>query len=233
MKPDQAPALDFAPTVVGLLRHAVEHFPDNDFIVEPDQRLTYAEADRLSRALAKRLLLMGVSKGTRVAAKYANSVQWVIAWLAVTRIGGFFMPLSSVYKAGETKKCLRIGDAAFFLTPTHIIGREQGAAVEELLDRPLAELAQPLMIADLPYLRHVVFTSFGPGPYGAIDLAHPDHAEHLLGELHAGEFLLLPLAALHRGVGGRDIAGQREQHRHGVLRGAGDVPQRRVHHHHR
>ena len=176
MRPNQAPALDFAATTVGLLRHAVQHFPDNHFIVEPDQRLTYAEADRLSRALAKRLLLMGVLKGTRVAAKYANSVQWVIVWLAVTRIGGFFMPLSSVYKTGETKKCLRIGDAAFFLTPTHIIGREQGAAVEALIDRPLEGLAQPLMIDDMPYLRHVVFTSFGPGPYGAIDLASPDPA---------------------------------------------------------
>lgn len=174
---NQAPVLDFAPTTVGLLRHAMERFPDNDFIVEPDLRLTYADADRLSRAFAKRLLLMGVSKGTRVAAKYANSVQWVIAWLAVTRIGGFFMPLSSAYKTGETKKCLRIGDAQFFLTPTHIIGREQGPAIEELLERPLEALCGPLMIQELPYLRRIVFTSFGAdGLYDAIDLASPDAA---------------------------------------------------------
>jgi acyl-CoA synthetase (AMP-forming)/AMP-acid ligase II len=174
---DQAPALDFAPTTVGLLRHAMEHFPDNDFLVEPDVRLTYADADRLSRAFAKRLLLMGVSKGTRVAAKYANSVQWAITWLAVTRIGGFFMPLSSAYKTGETKKCLRIGDAQFFLMPTHIIGREQGPAVEELLERSIDTLTDSLMIQDLPYLRRIVFTSFGPdGLYNAIDLANPDAA---------------------------------------------------------
>lgn len=174
---DHAPVLDFAPTTVGLLRHATEHFPDNDFIVEPDVRLTYADADRLSRAFAKRLLLMGVTKGTRVAAKYANSVQWVIAWLAVTRIGGFFLPLSSAYKVGETRKCLRIGDAQFFLTPTTIIGRDQGPAVEELLGQPLDALAAPLMTQDLPYLRHVVFTRFGgESLHGAIDLAAPDPA---------------------------------------------------------
>lgn len=177
MNTELAPALDFRPTTVGLLRHAIARFSDNDFIVEPDWRITYSDAERLSRALAKRLLLKGVGKGSRVAAKYANGVQWVITWLAVTRIGGFFMPLSSAYKTGETKKCLRIGDAEFFLTPTHIIGRDQHAVVDEMLGSPLAEQDKPLMIAALPYLRHVLFTSFGPSDDpDAIDLAAPDPA---------------------------------------------------------
>ncbi|MBV1688874.1 acyl--CoA ligase [Novosphingobium sp. G106] len=177
MPSKSAPALEFTPTTVGLLRHALDHFPHNDFIVEPDRRLTYADAERLSRAFAKRLLLLGVTKGTRVAAKYGNSVQWVIAWLAVTRIGGFFMPLSSAYKTGETKKCLRIGDAEFYLSPTHIIGREQLSVVEELLTRSLPGGEAPLMIADLPYLRKVVFTSYGGSETAcAIDLAAPDPA---------------------------------------------------------
>lgn len=177
MTTNRVPVLDYAPTTVGLLRHAMDHFPDRDFIVEPDLRLTYAEAERLSRALAKRLLLMGVTKGSRVAAKYANSVQWIITWLAVTRIGGFYMPLSSAYKAGETKKCLRIGDAEFFLSPTHIIGRAQGDAMEETLGRQLSELTAPLMMQDLPYLRQLIFTRFGGEDlYNAIDLSSPDVA---------------------------------------------------------
>lgn len=174
---DQAPTLDFQPTTVGLVRRAVDLFPNNDFIVEPDRRLTYADADRLSRALAKRLLLMGVTKGSRVAAKYPNGVEWVIAWLGVTRIGGFFMPLSSAYKPGETKKCLRIGDAEYFLTPTHIIGRDQRPVVDETLDLILADSPRPLMTAHLPYLRQVVFTSFGPTDHAdAIDLSVSDDA---------------------------------------------------------
>jgi acyl-CoA synthetase (AMP-forming)/AMP-acid ligase II len=177
MNSEIAPTLDFQPTTVGLLRHALARFPDNDFIIEPDQRLTYTDADRQSRLLAKRLLLKGVTKGSRVAAKYPNGVQWVIAWLAVTRIGGFFMPLSSAYKTGETKKCLRIGDAEFFLTPTHIIGRDQRPAVEELLERKLPDNGEKLMLPALPYLRQVLFTGFGPSDNpDAIDLAAPNPA---------------------------------------------------------
>ena len=189
MNQERAPHLEFEATTVGLLRHAVERFGARDFIVTPDQRLTYAEANRLSRAFAKRLLTMGVTKGTRVAAKYPNGVEWVIAWLAVTRIGGFFMPLSSAYKPGETRKCLRIGDAEIFLTPQTIIGRDQREPVDETLGRPLAELPSPIMHPALPYLRQVVFTSLGPcdNP-DAMDLSQPDRsAEDLVSDAFLAE----------------------------------------------
>lgn len=167
------PALAFQPTSLALLRHALAVHGDRDLIVEPDCRLTYAEADRLSRALARRLVLLGVGKGTRVAAKYPNGASWIIVWLAVTRIGGFFMPISSAYKAGEARKCLRIGDAQLFLTPTTIIGRDQHPAVDELLACP-HDPAATLLLADLPFLREVVFTSYGPSDQmGAIDLLAP------------------------------------------------------------
>jgi len=169
-----APSLDFTPTSKGLLSYAVERFGDKDFIVELDRRITYADADRLSRAFAKRLVLMGVGKGTRVAAKYPNGVGWVIAWLAVTRIGGFFMPLSSTYKAGETRKCLRIGDAEIYLSPAEIIGRDQRPAVDELIGRSFRDEPKPLMIPELPYLRQVVLTSFSPGDReDVVDLSTP------------------------------------------------------------
>lgn len=160
MPSGKAPRVDFEPTAVGLLRRAVERFGGQDFIVEPGRRTSYSEVDRLSRSLAKRLLMMGVTKGTRIAAKYPNGSAWLIAMLAVTRIGGFFMPLSSAYTVAETRKCLRIGDAEFLLLPEQIVGRDQRAMLHELLGSSDTGATTPLMLDKLPYLRRIVMTSF-------------------------------------------------------------------------
>lgn len=172
---ENRPKLDFEATTIGLLRNAVAHFGDKDFIIEPDRRITYAQADALSRTLAKRLILMGVTKGTRVAAKYPNGISWVVAWLAVTRIGGFFMPLSSAYTLAETRKCLRIGDAEFFLMPERIVGKDQRPVVADILEGSGAERGKPLLLHSLPYLRHVVLTAFGdPSGDDVLDISAPD-----------------------------------------------------------
>ena len=62
------------------------------------------------------------------------------------------------------------------------------------------------------------------------DIAAADDAQHLGGDLHAHEAVLLPLARLGGGVGGGDLAGHREHHGDGVF-GCGDgIAERRVHH---
>ena len=62
------------------------------------------------------------------------------------------------------------------------------------------------------------------------DAAEADDAERLAAELAAGKLLLLPLVRLHRRVGRRQMARQREQLAHRQLRDADAVGARRVHH---
>ena len=64
------------------------------------------------------------------------------------------------------------------------------------------------------------------------DIAAADDAQRLVGDLDAHEAVLLPLAGLRRGVGLRDLAGEREHQRDGVLGGGDRVAERRVHHDH-
>jgi acyl-CoA synthetase (AMP-forming)/AMP-acid ligase II len=56
----------FRPTVGDALQHAVAHWPDHDFVVTPERRMTYAEAEGESGRLARRMLAAGMGKGTRV-----------------------------------------------------------------------------------------------------------------------------------------------------------------------
>src|SRR4051812_19312058 len=66
---------------------------DHELLVFDDDRLTYADAERRSAALALELLKAGITKGTRVAFCFPNDSRFVITWLAVTRIGAVAVPI--------------------------------------------------------------------------------------------------------------------------------------------
>src|SRR5579871_252004 len=91
-------------TVPAFLAGAVDRFADRDLVVTDVDRITYREAEQRSRSLAKRLLASGVGKGTRVATHFPFSTEWVVSWLAITRIGALHLPFSTAYKPAELRK---------------------------------------------------------------------------------------------------------------------------------
>ncbi len=83
----EIPDLGYEPTIPEVLHRAVREWGDRDFVVTPDRRMTYAEAEERSRRLAKRMIAAGMGKGTRVGLYLTYGQEWVIAWLAASRIG--------------------------------------------------------------------------------------------------------------------------------------------------
>ena len=65
------------------------------FVIGTDFRLTFAEAEAESAALAGQLLASGIGKGTRVGLLYPNGPGWTLNWLALARIGALTVPLST------------------------------------------------------------------------------------------------------------------------------------------
>jgi acyl-CoA synthetase (AMP-forming)/AMP-acid ligase II len=152
------PELDYQPTFAAAVRRAAELFGDDDFIVLPSERLSFAEAEQRSRQLARRMLAAGVGKGTRVGLYFTYSTEFVVTWLAALRIGALVMPFSSIYKPAELQTVLRIGDVAVLLAPPTMLGKDVHDLLEEavpgLADAPGPELFLP----ELPYLRRVWVT---------------------------------------------------------------------------
>ena len=89
------------PTVPVWFRGLAERLGDRELIVADGARLTYAEANARSARLARALLEAGAGKGTRIAICFPNGPDWVIAWLATTRIGAVAVPLNTFFKARE------------------------------------------------------------------------------------------------------------------------------------
>jgi acyl-CoA synthetase (AMP-forming)/AMP-acid ligase II len=151
----QLPDLDHRPTMPDVIRHAVAQFGANDFIVMPDRRMSYAEAEVASRRVGKQLLAAGVGKGTRVGYMFPYGTDWIVAWLAITRIGAIGMPFSTSFKPAELRKALRFGDVDTLLVPSTMVGRDHLAYVEEAVPGLSGAGPEPLRIPTLPFLRHI------------------------------------------------------------------------------
>jgi acyl-CoA synthetase (AMP-forming)/AMP-acid ligase II len=151
------PELDWLPTAPIVLHRAAAEFGDRDLLVMPDARLTFGEAEARSRTLAKLLVDAGVGKGTRVGMQFSYSVEFVIALLAVTRIGALAAPLSTAYSPAELQGALRRADIDTLLVPPALLGRDElqflEAAVPELCT---ATPGHRLACTAAPYLRQVL-----------------------------------------------------------------------------
>lgn len=131
-------------------RRAGQLFGDQSFIVMPDRRMSYRQADQASRRLASTLLATGVGKGTRVGCMFSYGADWVVTWMAVTRIGAVYMPFSTAYKPAELRKVLLLGDVERLIIPP---------GLKDFAEEAVSGLAgadrSPLWLPDLPYLRSV------------------------------------------------------------------------------
>lgn len=81
--------------------HWARHCPDRAAIVFEQRRVTYRELDGLSRAVAGWLASAGVRAGDRVAVHLPNCPQFVVAMLAVLRLGAVHVPVSPMFQGFE------------------------------------------------------------------------------------------------------------------------------------
>src|SRR4051812_48393346 len=151
----EVPDIGYTLTIGVALRRAAEQFGDADFIVMPDRRLTFAEAEDRSRALAKAMLAGGIGKGTRVGLFFTYGPEFVVSWLAAMRIGAVVMPFSTIYRPAELRTVLRIGDVHTLLAPSTLLGREVAAYLEEVVPGLAVCDAGPFLLPDMPYLRSI------------------------------------------------------------------------------
>src|SRR5277367_3705129 len=149
------PEIGYEPTMPMVLRRAAEKFGAREVLVTTDRRLTFADLERESRGLARRLLAEGVGKASRVAFHFVSGHEFLIAWAALGRIGALAMPLSAAYKPAEVAKILRLGDAQMLLAPATVFGRDEATFLESALPGLGDQVAGRLRLINAPYLRSI------------------------------------------------------------------------------
>lgn len=151
------------PTVPALLERAVDGFGEHPYLITPTERLTYREAHKRSARIARWLLAQGVGKGTRVGLFFPNGVDWILWWLAVSRIGALAVPLSTLYTPAEIAKVARLADLALVIAPGRVLSIDVAEQFESAWPELPRMQAGRLMLSDAPFLRRIVFAD-DPAP---------------------------------------------------------------------
>lgn len=104
-----------AETLVDLLR-GLRGRGDHPLLVCDDERLTYADAEHRSARLADALIALGAGKGTHVGVLYPNGADFVIAMLAVARLGAVVVPFSTFLTESELRVRVLDSDVSIMLS---------------------------------------------------------------------------------------------------------------------
>ena len=81
-----------------MLRIQAEQAGDTEFLITDNMRVTFAEAEQMSNALAGGLLAQGIEKGDRIALYIGNRPEMVLLALAINKIGAIWTPINTDYK---------------------------------------------------------------------------------------------------------------------------------------
>jgi acyl-CoA synthetase (AMP-forming)/AMP-acid ligase II len=162
----QVPALDdedrrparapYRLTMPAILRRAAALFGGQDYVVLPDRRITFGQLESQSRDLARRLLALGVSKGTRVGIHLVSGPEWAVVFAAVTRIGAVAMPFSTLFRPAELRTAMRVGDVSLLISSPAILGKDHEAFLEEAIPGLAQSRPGQLRTVGIPFLRTVV-----------------------------------------------------------------------------
>src|SRR3954452_21846754 len=83
-------------TIDELVRHRAAQYLAKPLVIDPVNRITFAELDQHTHAMAAAFLEAGATKGTRVGLIMPNGTAWVRTAIALTRIGAVLVPLSTL-----------------------------------------------------------------------------------------------------------------------------------------
>jgi acyl-CoA synthetase (AMP-forming)/AMP-acid ligase II len=109
---------NFPSTVPGLFKTFCALNADNEAVVAGDERLSFADLDRISDRLARGLIARGIGKGDRVAIAMRNCPVWILTYLAILKAGGIATLLNGWWAAHEMEHAIELTD------PKLIIGDE-------------------------------------------------------------------------------------------------------------
>src|SRR4051812_49374947 len=99
---------NFPATLPALFRTFCALNADNEAIVAGEERLTFAELDRISECAAHGLVARGIAKRDRVGIAMRNCPSWVVSFMAVTKAGAIPTLLNGWWEAHEMEHALAL-----------------------------------------------------------------------------------------------------------------------------
>src|SRR4029453_11550045 len=117
------------------------------------EQISYAALQARVNQLARALIAAGVTRGDRVAVLLPNCPEWVVAALAIAKVGGIVSAISTFSTSRELGWTLEHSGAVALITVSAFRGRAYLGAVHDLCPELAGSTPGALRRAGLPGLR--------------------------------------------------------------------------------
>ncbi len=131
------------------------------------ERRTWAELQAESRLAARKLLALGVGKGTRVGFLCPNRPEWLPIAFGALRLGAVLVPFSTLWKRDEIAYALRHADVQVLLLRPGFLKHDYLADLSALIPALDDTAPGPVHAAVAPALRRVILLAPGTRRGGA------------------------------------------------------------------
>ncbi|UCE54538.1 MAG: acyl--CoA ligase [Desulfobacterales bacterium] len=98
-------------TVGKVLEKSATQVPDKTAVVDGEQRKTFKELNTMANALAASLAEIGFKKGDRAAIYMKNSIEFMVAFYALQKLGAIVVWVNSLYRKKEAEFILKNSEA--------------------------------------------------------------------------------------------------------------------------
>lgn len=119
-----------AKTIPEALDRAVEQWGDREALVDGEVRWTWAELAEQVDVAARALVATGIEHGDRVAIWSPNIGEWVVAALAVQRVGAAVATMNTRFKGHEGAYNIRTSGARLLFTVTDFLDTDYVSLLE-------------------------------------------------------------------------------------------------------
>ncbi len=141
-----------------------EKYPDRVAVIYLGEKLTYSRLQNLIDRFATALNRMGVRKGDKVVLYISNSVQWVIAFFGIQKIGAVVVPVAPIYTSFEIEYMIKDSGAETIICLDTNFGYVQDVFAKTGLKRAIVTN----LVDILPFWKRAVGFLFDKIPSGIV-----------------------------------------------------------------
>jgi long-chain acyl-CoA synthetase len=151
-------------------------------------RYSYLEVKNLAERFAASLLALGMSSGDRVVLYIPNSVQWVVMWLGIQRVGAVPVPITPIYTPHDLRYIANDSEAETIVCADTNFGYVKRVLPETKVKRVIVTRMADL----LPWWKRYFGYLFDVIPTGKIALEGNTYSLRDLLNKHKGDVNRLP-----------------------------------------
>ena len=128
-------------TIPALIKHQAKNLGSKPALISDHETLSFLELDNLSTNIATHLIELNILPGDRVAIWAPNMNEWVLAAIAIHKVGGVLVPINTRMKGKEAAYILNNSESKILFSVNTFLGTDYFQLLEN---------------EDLPYLKHQI-----------------------------------------------------------------------------